>query len=323
VRQLACVAALAFAAVVGGYLGRRVQNRPLAEVAINRSPIGGIAFTQDGRYLVTSAVNELDVWSLPGFQCAAARLRSESLSGSRGSTVLTPRGDEVYCDAELFSLPGLQPRGGRHGVPVLFDPAGSVVVVGCSDGHFRSVARIESASTGAVVRELQGPSRSPVAFSPSGRLLATIVDDGEGHMGNVAVWSDTSARQATISMGQYENVAGLAFVSEDEVVAACGLEGLLFASARTGEVTKRFKVECTTGGGRPHVSAVVFDIPRRRLFWGNVSGSIEERSLDDGHLGWSKAGAHRNGIDVLALSPDGTLLASGAADCVVRVWRVH
>ena len=214
-RRLGCVSLVLLFLALGAIVLGDFRERPLAKVAANRAAIGGIAFTPDGRYLVTSAVHELDVWKIPTFELVASKRRGDVWYGPRGSAVLVPGASAVYCDAGLFGLPDLAPRGERRGVPLVYDPSGTFVAVLDSSIHLES-------ANGAPLHELGGALRPPVAFSPGGTILAASV--WRGPMGCVETWDvATGQRLATIELQEY--VSGVGFTTEDEVVLVQELRG--------------------------------------------------------------------------------------------------
>jgi WD40 repeat protein len=82
-----------------------------------------------------------------------------------------------------------------------------------------SSVRIWDPASGGVIRLIACYSSAPnsVAFSPSGRLLATASNDG-----TVILWSLATGRQVASLDGQADRLGGVAFSPDGRTLAAIG-----------------------------------------------------------------------------------------------------
>jgi WD40 repeat protein len=79
--------------------------------------------------------------------------------------------------------------------------------------------------------------------------------------------------------------------------------------------------ERTEIGSHPTWVTSVVPGPSDRLYTADLQGNLKAWDLAANNPLWSIDAAHPGWLRALALSPDGTLLASGARDAVVRLWN--
>jgi WD40 repeat protein len=146
-----------------------------------------------------------------------------------------------------------------------------------------------------------------VALTPDGRRTAAGSRDGTVHL-----WAlDQPGGPRRDLVGHAGTVTGVAFVPDGSAVLSVGLDGTLRqwdSETGAGEVLLHGRagairaVACAIGTGS---AAVAGD----RLLLLTRDGQV------------SKLAGHEGGTLCVAFSGDGTLLASGGRDGVVRLWR--
>ncbi|HRJ54959.1 MAG TPA: hypothetical protein PK152_08090 [Anaerolineales bacterium] len=151
------------------------------------------------------------------------------------------------------------------------------------------------------------------AFSPDGRLLAIMADDG-----TILLWDVQAGRTWTeLSMtGQVVNDCGygascIAFTPDGHsLLAARGHDLRIWNLDDLNNPINILLVR--------EVTALTVTPDGRFALTGNDIGEIHVWDLADGTLRFTESG-HRNGVDTLLISPDGNLLVSSSYDGV-RLW---
>jgi WD40 repeat protein len=220
---------------------------------------------------------------------------------------------------------------------VAFRPDGSAVATTDSDGEAHAV-RLWDVNTGVELLRLDlgagfpiggmMGSIGPVLFSPDGKTLANGCPHGE-----VILWdAATGLKKADLgrhdgTMSCYPHVIGLAFAADGRTLASCGRDG----AVRLWDVVGRKPLHVLRSSDT-EVRAIAFTRDSRQLVSG---GGIQKPGDPAADL---KAGAIRvwdtasgkqlrelrdpdsqEGIDSLALAPDGRTLAASSGNRVL-LW---
>jgi len=204
---------------------------------------------------------------------------------------------------------------------VSFSPDGQTLAVGGLDDLQNLKAAIWTFSTstwGSLLKIPEYVNITAMTYSPNGRLLI-----GGGASRNVQVWR-TSDGTSIFTLNHAHQVLSAA-VSPDNSTAA------------TGTCTSTLNEQCTEGsvwlwdlstgrlinklGDFPDVvEGVVFSKDGSLLLATSRDGTLRVYDTTNYELAFVAAPPGGNGV--LALSPDGSLLATGAANGDVRLWKV-
>lgn len=191
---------------------------------------------------------------------------------------------------------------------VAFSPDGLRVASGGADGtarlwSIRGAREIASFGHRTSVRA--------VAFTPDGRWLAAACD------AEVKVWDATRFRQITSFVGHVKTVDALAISPDGSVLATGGADDTIHLWSL---ISKTGSAVFTRPGHAP--TALVY-LPHRNIV---VSGG-----RDSAICLWSGNGdpeplhvfkGHREAVRALAVSPDGTWLASADWNGLVNLWSL-
>jgi WD40 repeat protein len=160
-------------------------------------------------------------------------------------------------------------------------------------GSFDRTAKVWRTDTGALERTLTGHGQAVVgvAVSPMGDVLATSGDDS-----TVRVWRLADGGLVHVLTGGSDHVYSVAFSPDGLWLASGGRE-----KGALGTLWKQ------VAGGRLRGARS----PTVRL-WRVRDGWLQQALAEHGDDVWS-----------VALSPDGTRLATASDDRTVKVWRLE
>ena len=193
---------------------RLAPGHAFAELRAHTAPLTGLAWSRDGRWLVTASKDKkVIIWDVGGDQPKVAQVLDQSggsvwaptlLETKIGAWLVTPGGDG---QARIYSFPdGKFLRALHHGASVrraALSPDGRLVLTAGADGR----AVLWDRETGAALLEaVHEKAVRDVAFDAAGRYFATASDDGTAQ-----VW-DTQTLQGVLALkGHTAPVFAVAF----------------------------------------------------------------------------------------------------------------
>lgn len=310
---------------------RRVE-RPLdlrlaATLEGHTRDVWSVAFSPDGTLLATGSIDAtVRLWDVEtralrftlrghadGVRTVAFSRDGRTLASA--SPDRTVRLWDVATGAERAVLHGCT------GDALAFSADGAVLAAGGID----DVVRLWQTQTGGereVLRTGRNNVRS-IAFSPDGRWMAV------GHFVNsgvaLQVWTWPAACVHFAREGQ-SNVTGVRFSPDGTLLAASDLSGQLLlwdpsSGALRGGLTPLGRDQYFRP---PSITSIAFAPGGALLALGLLilnGGNVQVWDVAAGQAR-GELRAHRQYVQSVDFSPDGTLLATGSRDRTVRLWRL-
>ena len=308
---------------------RATGERYGSALTVDTSPVNDVAFSPDGRSLVSGHLRSAVVWSMDGDQAigaaigAPADVTTDASFSADGTRLVMGEldGDAVVYDAATRRAIR-RIRVGSTVTGAAMHPDGTLVALGTIDGRVRFFDPEDGASIGALI-DAGSAAVWQIAFSPDGRLLAVAVDPNgvEGFFeqardGEVQLW-DVSARR---------RVRTIAPRAGSVLAAAFSADGGLLA---TGSYRGRLDLWEVPGGGRrgepitvsdDGFPGVAFDPRGARVAGGSAIGPVRVFRTADGLPAFPPLTGHTGPITGAAFSPTGAFLATTSAFGGTRLW---
>jgi WD40 repeat protein len=280
-------------------------------------PIRAVAYSPDGRRIATAGTDG----RVRLFDAATGRLQHVLREWGRLASVsFSPDGTRVLVAAdngvaiEWDASTGRRLERLHHKAAVTsasFSRDGRWLLTSSHDG----TARIFGTETGRTRLILRGPGPVELArFSPDGLLVATVVEDAQGH--RTARLSSTKTG-ALLHALHGRGIDEVVFSPDGRLVATASQDGAtrLF-DTRSGRLVRTLD----DGGGG--VVAEGFSPDGKLLATGSEDGALRIWDVATGARDYFFIG-HTNGLTAVAWSPDGRLVADASADRTARIWAVQ
>jgi WD40 repeat protein/serine/threonine protein kinase len=270
-----------------------ITDQEIMKIKVHTGPINVVAFSPDGKRLITAAGNR----PYPRSRLlAAARPRS----GVEGETVKV--WDAVTGQAILA-----YPRHKDAVFAVAWSPDGTRVASGGRDG----IVKVWDPTTGAELHSLHGHTAEilGLAFSLDGKQLASASADD-----SVKLWDPATGQPAHTLEGHTDWVYGVAFSPDSRLLATGAADDTVrLWNTATGRELKSLK------GHIGRIYSVAFRPDGRQLASGSYDGTVR---LWDPTTGGEVTvlRQHTHVVFDVAYSLDGRRLVSASEDGIVRIW---
>jgi len=292
-------------------------DREAAKFHGHRRAARSIAFSPDGKQIVSGSYdNTIKLWNAQTGE-AIRTLRGRGIFPSEWAIGLMPSGVAFSPDGKRIA----SGEGGRRfvrvwdaltGAPLLalhghkgavrcaaFSPDGKHIVSGSDD----KTIKVWDATSGSEVITFQGHKNmvSSVAFSPDGKKFVSGSWDK-----TVKVW-DLNSRAELMTLGAHRGeVMSVAFSSDGKRIAS----GSMDRTVRIWDAATGVEL-MTLHGHRDVVSSAAFSPNGERIVTGGRDGTAR---LWDATTGAELLALHTDSaVFDVAFSPDGTVIAAGAA----------
>jgi WD40 repeat protein len=243
------------------------------------------------------------------------------MTGDPGAAAISNDGTRVAAALDIVDLKATEPapitiwdtRNGHitarlEGHPdwltnLRFSPDGRVLASASRD----KTAQIWNSTTGRKIATLQHEAQVfAIGFSNDGRLFAS--GDGDGM---VRLWNPaTGVLLRSWQAGLAGNISAIAFSSDARWLATGSREAVQVWDTATGRLVRDLK------GPKGFVEAVAF-YPMAARLYSAAKGVIKEWDLSDRRVVLDEA---RGEVQAVAISANGKYIASGSADCLVRIY---
>ncbi len=304
-----------------------LTGREIATLAGNSNRIASVAFSPNGRMLATGSWDQsIKLWDVTNAREVltinghSGRVTAVAFSAG-GNTLASGSSDRTIKFWDVASGKLLRAFAGHSAgcARGVVSPDGRTLAMGCED---RTV-RLWDVASAREVSILNGHSNSiySVAFSPDGRILASGSSDK-----TVKLWDVASGREQRTLSGHSGPVQSVAFSPDGRILAS----GSSDKTVKLWDVASGRELRTFSSGHSVYVNSVAFSPNGQILASGSYDGLNHSLNRHEGTITlWDvKSGQVLNtldpqseGVNSVAFSPDGHLLASGSFK-TVKLWDV-
>lgn len=302
------------------YYLQRLCHRDLATFHGHKSGVGTVAWSPDGRKLLSASVDcSLRIWDAANQQNSVALLGHTALISSAawspdGRSIASTSWDRTV---RVWSVETGETRleftaGSDEMREITWSPDGSRLATCGDDGY----VRVWDAQTGEQLLELSGHDDVvwSVDWSADGSRIAS---SGNFAKRDIRIWNaSTGEKIAEIPAAHNQAVVCVRWSPDNKWLASVSLDQRLKVwDVASGNALWQSDAQC-------NVWSISWSSDGQELSTGGVDGAIRIWDVQNGDQVRTLRG-HTAGVYSVDWNPDGKLLASGSGDHTVKVWDPH
>lgn len=281
-----------------------------------------VAFTPDDRYLLSSSAdNTLKIWDVT--KCQPVSIGENSISGMSLSSVEESTTTPISSKGSRLAYTMIEPNP-RQIRAIAVMPDGKAVICGFKAAQ----PLVWDFDTGQTVLELEGhPMKTTarvtqhtvhsVAVTGDGRRILTAPDRG-----GIKIWCGETGEELARLKGNHVGV-----IDDSLIVTADGLTLRLWDCEHFEEIA--FKVLAETvndddlhGMWKKSVVSMAVRPNSQQVMCGLRHGIVKLFDFADLTEVWTVE-AHREKVNVIAITPNGQHAITGSSDCSLKVWDLN
>ena len=295
-------------------LAQSGETVPVGQLKGHRGAVTGVAYSGDGRLIVTSAEDaRLKVWN------AATRANTATIELDNGAaTSLSVEGRRAVTghrdgtvaiwDLESGQKVASLKRNSTGIVSAGFIGDGARVAAGAQDGVVALWDTNSPAAPQAVLDGHDGAVQG-LAFTPKGGLLATAGADK-----TLRLWTLSGPTLTRVYKGHGEAVEAIAVTADGKKLASASADGQIRISSTQSSRT-HYTMRVAVG----RILGLAFSPDGELLASVGEDGQIRIWDVKRGRI-LRTLQAHTGGLRTVAFSPDGRRIAAAGTDGLVRLW---
>ncbi len=287
---------------------------PIGELKGHRGAVGTVAYTDDGRSIVTTGDDgTLKIWSAASgglsrsFSLEDGPATAFALNGTRALTGHAD-GRVMLWDLDRGDKPQSFKRNEANIWAVTF--AGETNRFAASS-HDWKVALWDANTKAGPLHVFEGheSAAQAVAYAPKGRLLASGSADR-----TVKLWNLETLDLERTYRGHKDFVTALAFSPDGKMLAAASLDGSIKLWSTSSNRLFR-----TLTGHKGRITGLAFSPSGEALASAGDDGTVRLWDFKRGRTARTLI-AHSGSVKAIAFSPDGQRVAAAGDDGIVRLW---
>jgi WD40 repeat protein len=303
------------------------QREELAVLQGHTDSINVLAFSPDGKTLISGGITTVRLWDLHGdtpgpsrlFPAAPGRPQSTyALAFSRDGNVLAIGGG-LSARVQVFSRAGQEWRlwhsfetGSQYVLGLALTADGQTLLTADQLVRRWDLKGVQPSEQNPPTGHLR--VLSAVAFSHDLRLLASASHDTTSRLWKLGA---AQPQPGAVLRGHSGELTSVAFAPQGEFLVS----GAMDSTARLWPLGNEAAPEATVCQTDRYVYGVAFAPDGKSFAMAGYDGKVSlwntaGKLLSSGHL-------HNRWVSAVAFASDGRLLASGSGDKTVRLWHIH